>query len=119
MRSYKWMSKFLLASLFFFALTITRGQTESPAPQPAEKTVPDFSGMYSFLRDGEFVQLSVEKQGHVTGFVSRYADSENGSGEFLDQFFKEGKLDENRLTFLTETVQGRFYEFRGTVGSGR
>jgi hypothetical protein len=78
----------------------------------------DFSGMYSFLRDGEFVQVTVEEQGRVTGFVSRYGDSESDRGVFLDHFFKSGKLDGNRLAFTTETVHGVSFEFRGTVERG-
>jgi hypothetical protein len=78
----------------------------------------DSSGMYSFLRDGEFVQVTVEDQGRVTGFVSRYGDSESDRGVFLDHFFKSGKLDGNRLTFTTETVHGVSFEFRGTVERG-
>jgi hypothetical protein len=78
----------------------------------------DFSGMYSFLRDGEFVQVTVEDQGRVTGFVSRYGDSESDRGVFLDHFFKSGKLDGNRLAFTTETVHGVSFEFRGTVERG-
>jgi hypothetical protein len=77
----------------------------------------DYSGMYSFLRDGEFVQFTVEDQGHIIGFVSRYADSE-GDGGFLDHFFKSGKLDGNQLAFITETVHGVSFEFRGTVERG-
>ncbi len=73
--------------------------------------------MYSFLRDGEFVQLTVEDQGHVIGFVSRYADAE-GEGGFLNHFFKSGKLEANQLAFTTETVQGVSFEFRGTVERG-
>ncbi len=78
----------------------------------------DFSGMYSFLRDGEFVQVTVEDQGRVTGFVSRYGESESDRGVFLDHFFKSGKLDDNRLVFTTETVHGVSFEFRGTVERG-
>jgi hypothetical protein len=78
----------------------------------------DFSGMYSFLRDGEFVQVTVEEQGRVTGFISRYGDSESDRGVFLDHFFKSGKLDGNRLAFTTETVHGVSFEFRGTVERG-
>jgi hypothetical protein len=78
---------------------------------------PNYSGMYSFLRDGEFVQITVEDNGHVIGFVSRYADPE-GNGGFLDHFFKTGKLDANQLTFTTETVRGVSFEFRGTVVRG-
>jgi hypothetical protein len=74
--------------------------------------------MYNFLREGEFVQLTVEDQGHVTGFVSRFGDSESDRGAFLDHFFKQGKLDGNKLTFTTQTVHGVWFEFRGTVERG-
>jgi len=72
--------------------------------------------MYSFLRDGEFMQLTVEDQGHVIGFVSRYADAE-GDG-FVDHFLRSGKLDGNQLEFTSETVRGVSFEFRGTVERG-
>jgi hypothetical protein len=78
----------------------------------------EYSGMYSFLRDGEFVQLSVEDNGRVTGFVSRYGDSETDRDVFLDHFFKAGKLDGDQLTFTTETVHGVSFAFRGTVKRG-
>lgn len=93
-------------------------QDKSTDPTKAKPTTPDYSGMYSFLRDGEFVQVSVEDQGRVTGFVSRFGDLESDKGQFLDQFFKTGKLDGNKLTFTTETVHGVWYEFAGTIGRG-
>ena len=43
---------------------------------------------------------------------------ESDKGEFLDQFFKKGKLEDNRLTFTTETVHGVWFEFKGTVERG-
>lgn len=90
---------------------------QSPAPR---STAPgaEYSGMYSFSRDGEFVQVTVEDQGRVTGFVSRYGDSESDRGVFLDHFFKSGKLDGNQLAFTTETIHGVSFEFRGTVERG-
>ena len=90
---------------------------ENKTPSPA-KPGADYSGMYSFLRDGEFVQITVEDQGRVTGFVSRYGDSESDRGVFLDHFFKSGKLDGNQLAFTTETVHGVSFEFRGTFERG-
>jgi hypothetical protein len=83
-----------------------------------EKAGPDYSGMYSFLRDGEFVQVSVEQGRRVTGFVSRYGDTESDRGVFLDHFFKEGKLDGNQLSFTTDTVHGVSFEFHGSVERG-
>jgi len=92
-------------------------QTAPPSQTPT-KPADDYSGMYSFLQDGEFVQVTVEDQGRVTGFVSRYGDLESDRGEFLDQFFKQGKLDGSKLTFTTETVHGVWYEFKGAVERG-
>lgn len=89
----------------------------NPAPSPATPRA-DYSGMYSFLRDGEFVQVTVEDNGRVTGFVSRYGDSESDRGVFLDHFFTSGKLDRDQLSFATETVHGVSFEFRGTVERG-
>jgi len=100
--------------LFPFMLA---GSQANPAPHPATPGA-EYSGMYSFLREGEFVQLTVEDQGRVTGFVSRYGDSEGDRGAFLDHFFKSGKLSGNELTFTTQTVQGVSFEFRGTVERG-
>jgi hypothetical protein len=74
--------------------------------------------MYSFLRDGEFVQITVEDGGHVTGFVSRFGDLESDKDAFLDHFFKDGKLDGSKLTFTTETVHGVWFEFTGNVNRG-
>lgn len=94
-----------------------------PSDKPSAKPLPgsEYSGMYSFLKEGEFVQVSVEEAGRVTGFVSRFGDLESDKGAFLDQFFKTGKLDGKALTFTTEIVHGVGYEFKGTIerGEGR
>lgn len=86
-------------------------------PGPSRAAGADYSGMYSFLRDGEFVQITVEDAGHVIGFISRYADPESDGG-FLDHLFKSGKLEGNHLSFATETVRGLSFEFHGTVERG-
>jgi hypothetical protein len=90
-------------------------QQTSPAPAPATD---DYSGMYSFLREGEFVQITVEDAGHVTGFISRYGDGESDHGVFLNHFFKQGKLDGHDLSFTTETVHGTWFEFKGKMDRG-
>ncbi len=74
--------------------------------------------MYSFLRDGEFVQITVEDKGRVTGFISRFGDSESDKGVFMNQFFKSGKLDADKLTFTTDSVHGVWFEFSGTAARG-
>ena len=120
-----------LASFVLFALLLAGAQAQPDRPnrdgqnealQNKDRQSPaasgaDCSGMYSFLRDGEFVQVSVEDNGNVIGFVSRYANQE-GDSEFVDQFFKSGKLDGNHLAFTTEAMGGVAFEFRGTVERG-
>lgn len=105
---------------------------QEPAPaksgkQPAEnkdsaaqdsKGPQAYSGMYAFLKEGEFVQVTVEDDGEVTGFVSRFGDGDSDKGTFLDQFFKTAKLEGKKLIFTTETVHGVSFEFKGTVERG-
>ena len=81
----------LLASLL-------TGQNPAQSSTPAQ----DYSGMYSFLQEGEFVQLTIEDDGRVTGFISRYGDSESDRGAFLDQFFKP--VSYTHLTLPTKRI---------------
>ena len=113
MRNYLFRVACALVFSFLFLL-LCYGQEQKAASLSGS----EYSGMYSFLRDGEYVQVTVEEQGHVSGFVSRYGDSDSDRGAFLDQFFKEGKLDGNKLTFATQTVHGIWFDFRGTVAKG-
>jgi len=115
-----------LACFVLFAFTLAGARAnldrqnkdgQNQAPSPATPGA-DYSGLYSFLRDGEFVQITIEDRGRVTGFVSRYGDSESDRGVFLDHFFKSGKLEGSQLAFTTETVHGVWFEFHGTVERG-
>jgi hypothetical protein len=90
----------------------------SEPPQVDTKAGQEYSGMYTFLKDGEFVQITVEDAGLVTGFISRYGTGDSDKGAFLDQFFKTGKLDGNKLTFTTEIVHGISFDFTGSVERG-
>lgn len=112
----KWM---LIGWMLLICNLSLAAQTKAPDSTPPAKATDDYSGMYTFLQDGEFVQVSVEDAGHVTGFVSRYGDQESDRGAFLDQFFKQGKLDGKNLSFTTETVHAVWYEFKGTVERGQ
>jgi len=94
------------------------GQDSGQRPPAPKNPAEDYSGMYAFLRDGEFVQVTVEDAGRVTGFVSRYGDLDSDRGAFLDQFFKTGKLEGKKLSFTTDTVHGVWYDFKGTVERG-
>jgi hypothetical protein len=107
----------LTAFVLLLSAALTAQDSTQKASSPA-KPADDYSGMYSFLREGEFVQLTVEDQGRVTGFVSRYGDLESDKGVFLDQFFKQAKLEGTQLSFTTETVHGVYFEFKGSVAHG-
>ena len=108
------MLKYLPIAVALLFSYVSYSQQSKSVPVPGS----EYSGMYSFLRDGEFVQVTVEDAGNVTGFVSRYGDLESDKGAFLDQFFKEGKLDGLKLRFTTEVVHGTSFTFSGTVGRG-
>jgi opacity protein-like surface antigen len=103
-----------LAALLILALSTSLIAQTTPTPPPSE----NYSGMYTFLQEGEFVQVTVEDAGRVTGFVSRYENADSDQKSFVDQFFKQGKLDGNKLNFTTETVHGVRFEFTGTVDRG-
>jgi len=109
---------FVIPALILFAsLSLASGQQDA-SPKPAQAAGSPYSGMYSFLKEGEFVQVTVEDAGRVTGFVSRYGDLDSDKGAFLDQFFKAGKLEGTALTFTTTVVHGLAYDFKGTIERG-
>ena len=115
----------MLGFLCLLAIVNTCSAQSAPsqdqAPPSTGASQPEghaYSGMYSFLKDGEFVQITVEDGGRVTGFISRYGEGENDKGAFLDQFFKTGKLEGNNLSFTTEIVHGVAFDFKGSVQRG-
>jgi len=92
----------LLASTLAFAQTSASGISS------------DLSGMFTFLREGEFVQLTVE-DGQLSGFVSRFGDTDSDKGTFIDQFFDKASIQGEHLIFKTKTVHAVWYEFDGTL----
>lgn len=110
----------VVAALMFGASALAQqappAQSSQPAT-PAETDARAYSGMYTFLKEGEFVQVTVEDNGTVNGFISRYEEGSD-KGKFLDQFFKTGKLEGNKLTFTTKLVHGLEFDFKGTVERG-
>jgi len=106
----KW---FYLALLIAVPLTLLpaqtpsqRGLTRDPASDPA--------GLYSFVKEGESVQLTLD-EGELSGYITRFGESDSDKGQLIDQFFSKGSLKDNHLTFATKTVHGVWYEFNGTI----
>lgn len=105
----------VVISLLSFA--VARQQPSSPGTKNTGKAnIPanDPSGMYSFLREGEFVQLTID-EGKLSGYISRFGDSDSDKGTFIDQFFDKASLAGDHLSFTTETVHGVWYELTGEV----
>lgn len=104
-------------------LAVVRPPIAPAATQESAKArdaASDISGMYTFLREGEFVQLTVD-DGKLSGYVSRFGDSDSDKGQFIDQFFDKTSLQGDHISFTTKTIHGMWYEFSGTIAitSGR
>jgi hypothetical protein len=109
------LSTVLVISLVAFAVAIQQPPSSAaPGIAKAKGPVDDPSGMYSFLRDGEFVQLTLD-DGKLSGYISRFGESESDKGTFIDQFFDKASLDGDHLSFTTKTVHGTWYGFNGVI----
>jgi hypothetical protein len=118
------LSTVLLAALLS---TVVIGQDrrndsarEKTQPGPASsinKPAEDISGMYSFLSDGEFVQINLEENG-VSGYISRRGDLDSDRGAFLDQFFSKATVQGHYVGFTTKSLHGVWFEFRGRFERG-
>ncbi|HVY92937.1 MAG TPA: hypothetical protein VHA14_09320 [Bryobacteraceae bacterium] len=88
------------------------------APAASSTNSDEISGMYTFLQEGEFVQINLEEGSRITGFISRYGDSTGDKGAFLDQMFTRGELKGSHVHFVTRVVHGVSYEFDGDAARG-
>ena len=108
-----------VAVVFAVAMMMAASQPASAAARTFQDK--DVSGMYTFVQEGEFVQITVETEaGHepaVTGFVSRYGQDESDQGLFLDHFFSKAALKDDDLSFTTKPVHGIWFAFKGKIAS--
>jgi hypothetical protein len=99
----------------------TRGQNQAAQEDSANATVPhaaeDISGMYSFIKEGEFLQITLDKNA-VTGYISRMGDSDSDNGVFLDQFFLKADVQGQNVSFTTRPLHSVWYEFKGKFSRG-
>jgi hypothetical protein len=88
-------------------------------PQSASSGLGDISGTYTFLQEGESVQITMDPSAPdpkpVDGIVSRLGDQDSDKGQLLDHFFTKGSLQGDRLTFKTKIIHDVWFEFTGTV----
>jgi hypothetical protein len=135
MSNLRFLPVFLLAAIFcaaasggprgFRGLGCSAGAQaplSTPQPKPAQKDAPshpaeDISAMYNFLNEGEFLQINVEGS-DVTGYVSRMGTLESDRGDFFDHFFDSASIQGQDVAFVTKTVHGVWYEFKGRFDHG-
>ena len=102
---------------FLICSCVSRTVAQTPS-QPPTGATPDYSGMYSFVKEGEFIQITLEDKCKVSGFISRYGDSDSDKGAFLDQFIKSGTSNGSHVAFATESLHGVTYTFEGVFERG-
>jgi hypothetical protein len=113
MIAHKQIMFFLLALLLVSLPVPQKNRPAAPPVAPAE----DISGMYSFLKEGEFVQITVDQNG-LSGYISRQGDLESDQGVFLDQFFAQAAVHGHDVTFTTKPIHGVWFEFKGRFDRG-
>lgn len=86
---------------------------QTPVPIPEK----DISGTYTFVHDGETVQVNVEED-HVAGWVTRFGEGDSDKGQRIDQFFDKAELKGDLLSFTTKVIHGVWFEFQGKVARG-
>jgi hypothetical protein len=77
----------------------------------------DISGMYSFLRDGESIQLNVQ-DGKLSGWVTSFGFLESDRDTLVDRFFQKASLQDDQVYFITKPIHGCWVEFTGHVERG-
>lgn len=99
----------------------TRGQNKADQEDSANAVAPhaaeDISGMYSFIKEGEFLQITLDKKA-VTGYISRMGESDSDNGVFLDQFFARADVQGHDVSFTTRPLHSVWYEFKGKFSRG-
>ena len=126
---YLWMLNFRTILVFLLAAGLTatcqtgkapaqpKADQKDSAHPPAATSTEDISGMYSFLSEGEFLEINREEDG-ITGYVSRMGDLESDRGAFLDQFFSKASVQGHDVTFTTKVLHGVWFEFKGRFERG-
>src|SRR5262245_9848882 len=107
-------------ALAFIALAVLAASALGAGPKSKTQAPPalhDVSGTYSFLREGELVELNLQ-EGEVIGDVQRLGSTDTDRGILLTHFFDKASLTKNRLEFTTKAVHGVYYHFTGSIERG-
>jgi len=96
------------------AIAVCATAQSAPAKPAA---APDYSGRYSFLQDGEDVQLNQEA-GRIDGYIERFGESDSDRETMLQHTFAKATLAGDNLSFSTKPVHAVWYEFKGRIERG-
>src|SRR5258708_33994770 len=97
----------LCLNVFASAQAARKPSQEAPPPAstaPANTAAEDISGMHSFLKDGEFLQINLDANG-VSGVISRQGTQESDRGQFLDPAFSSASVRGQTGAFAPRPVQ--------------
>jgi len=92
---------------------------KAPAAKPAglSAAAEDISGAYSFLQEGESLQIILDAAS-VSGYVVRRGDLDSDRGVMLSQFFRQAAVEDHEVSFTTRTIHGVWFEFKGRFERG-
>jgi hypothetical protein len=109
----------LTAVTTVMAQTGQNGATAPAAPKPAglSAAAEDISGTYSFVHEGESLQIILDPSS-VSGYVVRRGDLESDRGTMLSQFFRQAAVEGHDVSFITRTIHGVWFEFKGKFERG-
>ena len=111
------IAKTLLATplcLVFAALALAGPPKRSSAPTVS---IGDFSGTYTFLRDGDDLQINLQN-GKLDGYVTRYGETEADKSVQLQHLIEKSSLIGDELSFTTAKIHGVWFEFKGRARHG-
>lgn len=106
------MKRYRILFLSLLLSTFVGSATAQNAAGAGSAVLPDVSGLYSFLHEGEYVQLTLN-DAVLSGFISRYADDQQQT--FVNQFFRKASWDGRTLSFETRPAKDVWYAFSGVV----
>ena len=108
----------LVIALVALATTAPGRQASNTRAAPARTPSEDISGTYTFLHDGENLQINIDADS-VSGYVTRKGDLESDRGMMLSHFFLRGAVEGHDVSFVTKTVHGVRFEFKGRFERGQ
>jgi hypothetical protein len=125
---------FGFASLFLFAGGLYAQDIHPPVlhhrgdPVPSPQTqaeihgtpvLPDdASGEYGFGEPGEVIQIILEPQGRLTGYISKFGDHDSDRGAPLTLIFRHTSVSGEQIQFETGTIHGVWFAFHGSILRG-